>query len=51
MADEQLDAVMQRMRDRQASAIVVEREASLREWLTEQFVKRADDDQREEREQ
>jgi hypothetical protein len=37
-SDEALDAVMQRMRDREASAIVVEREARLRDWLADQFV-------------
>jgi hypothetical protein len=44
--DGELDAAVSRMRDREASARVLERELSLRDWLTEQFVKR-DDDERE----
>jgi hypothetical protein len=45
VADDAVDTALQRLRDR--SARVIEREASLRDWLTEEFVKR-DDEEREE---
>jgi ribosomal protein S21 len=45
---EPVDAAVKRLRDRQASARVLEREASLREWLADEFVKTPDDKQEEE---
>jgi hypothetical protein len=43
-----VDSALQRLRDRAAAARVVEREATLGDWLTEEFVKRDDEDEKRE---
>ena len=43
MSDEPVDAAVQRLRDRETSARILERESAMREWLLEQFVKPAAD--------
>jgi hypothetical protein len=54
VADDAIDSAVQRLRDRSAAARVVEREATLGDWVTERFAgtnfsgRPDDEDEREE---